>query len=86
MTTFAGCQLRYLVTSAHGWLAAVGFSASALRLASRDRWMGWSDEQRKGHLHRVLCMSRFLIRPSVSCTHLASYVLGRVLRRLARDF
>ena len=86
MTTFAGCQLRYLVTSAHGWLAAVGFSASALRVASRERWMAWSDEQRKGHLHRVLCMSRFLIRPSVSCTHLASYVLGRVLRRLARDF
>ena len=86
MKTFAGCQLRYLVGSGHGWLGAVGFSASALRLAARDRWMAWSDEQRRRHLNRVLCMSRFLIRPSVSCANLASHVLGRVLRRLPRDF
>ncbi len=30
MTTFAGCQVRYLVGSAHGWLGAAGFSAAAL--------------------------------------------------------
>ena len=40
-TTFVGCQLRYLIGSAHGWLGAVGFSASALRLRARDTWMGW---------------------------------------------
>ncbi len=33
MTTFAGCQVRYLVGSAHGWLGALGFSAAALRAA-----------------------------------------------------
>ena len=84
--TFVGCQLRYLVGSAHGWLGAVGFSASALRLRARDAWMGWGDAQRRAHLHRVLCLSRFLIRPAVRCRHLASHVLGRVLRRLERDF
>ena len=31
-------------------------------------------------------MSRFLIRPSVRCPHLASHVLGRILRRLPGDF
>ncbi len=30
MTTFAGCQVRYLVTSEHGILGAVGISAAAL--------------------------------------------------------
>ena len=85
-TTFVGCQLRYLIGSAHGWLGAVGFSASALRLRARDAWMGWSDEQRKSHLHRVVCLSRFLIRPAVRCRHLASHVLGRVLRRVGADF
>ena len=39
-TTFVGCQLRYLVGSAHGWLGALGFSASALRLHARDTWIG----------------------------------------------
>ena len=85
-TIFVGCQLRYLVGSAHGWLGAVGFSASALHLRARDAWMGWSDAQRRAHLHRVVCLSRFLIRPAVRCRHLASHVLGRVLRRVERDF
>ena len=86
LAVFAGCQMRYLVGSEHGWLGAAGFSAAALRVAARDRWMAWSDGQRREHLSRVVCMSRFLIRPSVRCPHLASHVLGRVLRRLPRDF
>ena len=85
-TTFVGCQMRYLIDSAHGWLGAVGFSASALHLRARDTWMGWSDEQRSAHLHRVVCLSRFLIRPVVRCRHLASHVLGRALRRMGSDF
>ncbi len=86
MTTFAGCQVRHLVGSAHGWLGCVGFSAAALRVSARGRWMAWSDSARRDHLHRVVCLSRFLIRPSVFCPHLASHVLGRALRRLPRDF
>ncbi len=86
MTTFAGRQVRYLVGSAHGWLGAAGFSAAALRVAARDRWIGWDDEGRRSHLERVVCLSRFLIRPSVHCPHLASHVLGRILRRLPGDF
>ena len=85
-TTFVGCQIRYIVGSAHGWLGAVGLSASALHLRARDTWMGWSDGQRTAHLHRVVCLSRFLIRPAVRCRHLASHVLGRVLRRVGADF
>ena len=86
MTTFAGCQVRYLVGSAHGWLGAAGFAAAALRAAARERWVGWDDAGRRGHLQRVVCLSRFLIRPSVRCPHLASHVLGRILRRLPGDF
>ena len=82
----AGCQIRYPVGSAHGWLGAAGFSAAALRVSARDRWMAWSEEQRREHPNRVVCLSRFLIRPSVRCPHLASHVLGRMLRRLPRDF
>ena len=86
LTTFAGCQVRYLVGSAHGWLGAAGFAAAALRVAARDRWVGWDDGGRRSHLERVVCLSRFLIRPSVRCPHLASHVLGRILRRLPGDF
>ena len=81
-----GRQLRYLVASEHGWLGAVGFSASALRLEARDRWIGWTRQQRRTHQDRVVNLSRFLIRPSVRCRNLASHVLGVCLRRVGRDF
>ena len=86
MATFAGCQMRYLVASEHGVLGALGFSSSALQLGARDAWIGWSAAQRRDHLHRVVCLSRFLIRPGVRCRNLASHVLGLALRRLPMDF
>ena len=81
-----GRQVRYLVGSEHGWLGALGFAAAALQLADRDRWIGWDAEQRRAHLHGVVCLSRFLIRPSVQCHNLASRVLSLSLQRLAEDF
>jgi hypothetical protein len=81
-----GRQLRYLVGSAHGWLGAVGFSASALYLEARDRWIGWDAQQRQAQEGRVLNLSRFLIRPGVQCRNLASYVLGACVRRVPKDF
>lgn len=81
-----GRQLKYLVASGHGWLGAVGFSASALRLEARDRWIGWTAEQRRTHQDRVVNLSRLLIRPCVSCKNLASRVLGACLRRFVEDF
>ena len=81
-----GRQLRYLVASGHGWLGAIGFSASALRLEARERWIGWTREQRRRHQDRVVNLSRFLIRPGVRCQNLASHVLGACLRRVGKDF
>ena len=83
---FVGPQVRYLVGSAHGWLGAAGFAASARRLSARDTWMGWDDAQRCAHLHRVVGLCRFLIRPGVVCRNLASHVLGRVAQALREDF
>lgn len=82
---FVGPQLRYLVGSAHGWLGAVGFAASARRLAARDAFIGWDDAQRAAHLHRVLGLCRFLIRPGVACRNLASKVLGQAAGAVGED-
>ena len=86
MGPLVGAQVRYLIGSAHGWLGALGFAAAALQLAARDAWIGWDDELRGEQLHRVVGLSRFLIRPAVRCRNLASRVLGSTLRRLATDF
>lgn len=81
-----GRQVKYLVGSAQGWLGAVGFSASALYLEARDRWIGWDVGQRREHEGRVVNLSRLLIRPSVRCQNLASWVLGACVRRVRKDF
>lgn len=80
-----GCQLRYLIVSEHGYLGGFGFSAAALALADRDAWIAWDAETRRAQLHRVVSLSRFLIR-APGCRNLASQVMGAVLRRLADDF
>jgi hypothetical protein len=81
-----GRQLRYLIGSAHGWLGGLGFGAAALQLAPRDGWIGWPVAQRRQHLHRVVGLSRFLIRPAMRCQNLASRVLRLALARLPGDF
>ncbi|AGA33337.1 putative transposase [Thioalkalivibrio nitratireducens DSM 14787] len=86
MGPLVGAQLRYLVGSAQGWLGALGFAASALQLAARDAWIGWDPALRERHRHRVVGLNRFLLRPGVSCRNLASWTLGRALRRLGADF
>ena len=83
---FVGRQLRYLIGSEHGWLGAMGFGAAALQLHDRDRWIGWDVETRRAQLHRVIGLSRFLIRPCVHCRNLASLLLGKVMREIADDF
>jgi hypothetical protein len=81
-----GAQMRYLIGSEHGWLGGLGFSAAAIQLADRDHWIGWDAKTRREQLHRIVGMSRFLIRASVRCHNLASCVLGMVLRRIDLDF
>ncbi len=81
-----GRQLRYLISSQHGWLGGFGFAAAALTLADREEWIGWDAEQRRALLHYVVGMSRFLIRPSVHCHNLASKVQSMVLSALPKDF
>ena len=81
-----GRQLRYLIGSAHGWLGGFGFAAAALQLSDRDAWIGWDAEQRQAHLHGIIGMSRFLIRPSVQCQNLASKVLSMSMTVMPDDF
>ena len=81
-----GAQLRYLVESAETLLGVVGFAASAWKVAPRDHWIGWSQQQRKAKLHLVVNNARFLILPWVKSPNLASWILARCARRLPWDW
>lgn len=81
-----GCSLEYFVTSRHGRLGCVLLAGAAKSMGARDRWIGWTDQQRSRNLPWVVNNQRFLLFPWVQVKHLASHVLGQVSRRLRQDW
>ena len=58
-----GHRLKYLALIEDQPVAALSWSAPALKLAARDQFIGWSAAQRKRHLNQLASNSRFLICP-----------------------
>jgi len=83
-----GAQLRYFINSdASGdMLGCFQFSSPAWKMAPRDRWIGWSDEQRKVNLQKIINNSRFLIFPWVKVKNLASSVLALAVKTVPEDW
>ena len=81
-----GHRLKYLAFIQDRPVAALSFSAPALKLRVRDQYIGWSSEQRKRYLKHLANNSRFLILPWVQIPHLASHVLALSLRRVKQDW
>lgn len=82
-----GENLQYVVQDGSGrMLACLLFGSSAWKCQERDQWIGWSREQREKNLNLTTNNTRFLILPWVKVPHLASWSLGQVLTRLARDW
>jgi SRSO17 transposase len=81
-----GHRLKYLALIEDNPVAALSWSAPALKLKVRDRFIGWSDDQRRAHLKRLANNSRFLILPWVRVPNLASHVLSLTMERMVRDW
>jgi hypothetical protein len=82
-----GENLQYAVTDKEGrLLACLLFGSAAWQCKPRDGFIGWNPEQRQRNLHLITNNTRFLILPFVRVPHMASWILGRVLRRLSGDW
>jgi hypothetical protein len=82
-----GERLYYVATDAQErWLGVLVFSAPAQHLKHRDRWIGWSAQQRDRRLPLVANNSRFLLLPEHTVPNLGSRVLRLVLDRLSADW
>ena len=77
-----GAQMRFFVFDRDQPVALLGFSAAAWKIAPRDVFIGWTDEQRRSRLHQVVDNSRFLLLPWVQSRNLASRILSLAARRL----
>ena len=81
-----GHTLWYVATYEQQWVALVSFSASALKCAARDRWIGWDYRHQYGRLKLIANNSRFLILPEWHLANLGSKVLALCQRRIMADW
>ena len=84
-----GASLRYLVRSARApgqVLACLLWSSPAWKMAARDAWIGWSDDERARNLQLIVNNRRFLILPWVRVKGLASKILAECAGRLPGDW
>ncbi len=81
-----GEHLKYLVSTADQPVACFAWSCAPRHLGPRDRFIGWSAEARRRNIRLVVYNSRFLILPWVEVPHLASHLLGRMVRMLSREW
>lgn len=81
-----GAHLKYMVF-AHGRpIACLAWQSAPRHLGPRDRFIGWSGEARRANIRFLAYNPRYLIFPWVRVPHLASHVLGRMARRISRDW
>jgi hypothetical protein len=81
-----GEQLKYLVYAGERPVACFAWSSAPRHLGPRDRYLGWSAEERRRNIRLVVYNSRYLILPWVRVEHLASHLLGRMVRMLSGEW
>ena len=81
-----GEHLKYLVYARGRPIACVAWSSAPRHLGSRDRFIGWSKQERLANIGMLAYNTRFLILPWVRVPHLASHILGRMARVLSTDW
>src|SRR6266480_3476341 len=81
-----GEHLRYVAEYGEQWLALAAWSAPALHIKARDRFIGWNEEQRRTRLPLLVNNSRLLVLPPCRCPNLISRFMKLMLARLPQDW
>jgi hypothetical protein len=84
-----GDRLKYFVKiggEASQYAGCIIFSASSWALENRDKWIGWTKEDRALRLNLIINNTRFLIFPWIKVRNLASWSLAEVSKRVGDDW
>lgn len=81
-----GEHLKHLVFAGGRPVACFAFSSGPRHLGPSDRYIGWSPEARRRNLRLLAYNTRFLVLPWIRVPHLASHLLGRIVRQLPADW
>lgn len=84
--TVFGSRLQYFVKSGDTELGCMQFSASSWALEERDKWIGWTVDDRKARLNLIVNNSRYLIFPWVHIRNLASKALSLAAKQIQEDW
>jgi hypothetical protein len=85
-TPMSGSQIRYNVFAGEQLVACISFCACAWKLKDREKFIGWSEEQRQKNLQLVINNARFLVLPWIECKGLASKILSLAARQIPNDW
>jgi len=81
-----GSRLQYFIKSNDKELGCLQFSASSWALSEREKWIGWTAEERKERLNLIVNNSRYLIFPWVNIKNLASKALSVAIKQIQTDW
>lgn len=81
-----GESLKYVAEVDGQWVALLGWASAAFKCGARDRWIGWSAEQRGRRRRFVVNNARFLLLGDERVPNLASRLLALNTRRLSGDW
>ncbi|MEA1965111.1 MAG: DUF4338 domain-containing protein [Candidatus Aerophobetes bacterium] len=82
-----GENMKYIVfDKENNPLSCLLFGSPAWKTPPRDNFIGWDKDKRCANLKFLTNNMRFLILPWVKVPHLASHILGKVSRRISKDW
>ena len=82
-----GENLKYMVFDREqNPLACLLFGSASWKNAPRDDFIGWDAAARETNLYLVTANMRFLVLPWVRVPHLASHILGMVVRDISKEW
>lgn len=85
-TRAVGEHLEYIAMRKGRPVACFGWCSAPRHIGCRDRYLEWGQQDRQGGLHKVVINTRFLILPWVRVRHLASHLLGLMVRKISKDW
>lgn len=81
-----GEHLKYIVFAKGRPVACFVWSSAPRHIGSRDKFIGWSVDNRRRNLHLIAYNSRYLILPWIRVRCLASHLLGKIAKILPKDW
>jgi hypothetical protein len=81
-----GEHLKHLVYARGTPIACLAWSSAPRHLGPRDRFIGWTAQERRARIHFLAYNTRFLVLPWAKVPGLASQVLSQAARVVAEDW